>query len=57
MKSRKSRKSRRRRGGMGLTGNDDVDGNVYEVARNEQILNSLGGSKKRKKPKKKTYKK
>jgi len=53
----KSRKSRRIHGGMGLTGNDDVDSNVYEVARNEQILNSLGGSKKRKKPKKKTYKK
>jgi hypothetical protein len=48
---------RTRRGGIALTGNAMADDNLNEVARNENILKTLGGSKKRKKPKKKTYKK
>jgi hypothetical protein len=33
---------------MALTGNTVADENLHEVARNEKILQSLGGSRKKK---------
>ena len=45
-------KSRRKRGGA-LTGNLVVDENLHQVARNEKILQSLGGSKRKRKTRKK----
>jgi hypothetical protein len=47
----------RRRGGTAFTGNPTTDQSLRELDRNQAILNALGGSKKRKKPKKKSYKK
>ena len=43
-----------KRGGLAITGNTHADQNLAQLEKAKQLL---GGSKKRKKPKKKSYKK
>lgn len=45
-------KSRRKRGGMALTGNPAADENLHEIAKNEKIIQSLGGARRTRRRKK-----